>query len=70
MQPTIISKIKEKKENNQKSEKNISSYKEKRQVFKKSTSEELKKGLREVLNNNPEISNSANIPEVKLGAKS
>lgn len=43
---------------------------EKKKIFSSSTSEELRKGLWEVLNNNPEISNSANIPQVKLGAKS
>jgi|GEM_PF-1078411 hypothetical protein len=43
---------------------------EKKKIFSSSTSEGLRKGLWEVLNNNPEISNSANIPEGKLGAKS
>ena len=43
---------------------------EKKQIFKKQTSSTLKEGLREVLNNNPEIANTANIPEVRLGAKS
>lgn len=65
--PTIISKIIEKS--------GITSSSsimpnEKKRIFSEKTSEALRKWLWEVLNNNPEISNSANIPQVKLGAKS
>lgn len=67
IKPTIVSSI-----FNKDWGKNPSSVmpQEKKKIFSSQTSEALRQWLWEVLNNNPEISNSANIPEVKLGAKS
>ena len=67
MKPTIISQIINKGSEN--TEQEISSYQEKKKIFKNSTSEAITKWLWEVLNTNNELVN-ANIPEVKLGAKS
>lgn len=67
IKPTIISQIINKWVESISQE--ISSYKEKKKIFKNSTSDTIKEWLREVLNTNNELT-SANIPEVKLGAKS
>lgn len=71
IKPTIVSEIID-QETQKKSEdaESLSPLQEKKQIFKKNTSDLLKEGLREVLNTNPEVSNTANIKEVKLGAKS
>ena len=67
IKPTIISQIINKWVETMSQE--ISSYKEKKKIFKNSTSDTIKEWLREVLNTNNELK-SANIPEIKLGAKS
>ena len=67
IKPTIISKIVNKWTEN--TPQDILSFKDKKRIFKESTSELITEGLREVLNTNNELA-SANIPEVKLWAKS
>lgn len=69
VKPTIISTIIEKDRNGKQIPKNDSNQ-DKKQIFKNQTSKSIKEGLWEVLNNNPELSNTANLKEVKLGAKS
>lgn len=71
IKPTIISQIVDPSLKEKTGEAELSfPNQEKKQIFKNETSSILKEGLREVLNNNPEIANTANIPEVRLGAKS
>ena len=67
IKPTIISQIINKGTEN--TEQEIASYQDRKKIFKNSTSQSITQGLWEVLNNNTELAN-ANIPEVKLGAKS
>ena len=67
IKPTIISQIINKWVEN--TEQEISSYQDKKKLLKDSTSKAITQWLWEVLNNNNELVN-ANIPEVKLGAKS
>ena len=67
IKPTIISKILNKWAGN--ITQDILANKDKRKIFKDSTSETITEGLWEVLNTNNELA-SANIPEVKLWAKS
>ena len=67
IKPTIISQIINKWVEN--TEQEISSYQDKKKLLKDSTSKAITQWLWEVLNNNTELVN-ANIPEVKLGAKS
>lgn len=71
IKPTIISKIIN-KEIKKKADENerTNTLQTRKKIFKEETSELLKQGLREVMNHNPEISTTANIKEVKLGAKS
>lgn len=68
IKPTIISKIINKEQNGLEQE--VSLIQERKQIFKHKTSELLRSWLWEVMNNNPEVYNGANIPEVRLGAKS
>ena len=68
IKPTIISQIINKWWAESISQ-DVASYRDKKKIFKDSTSEKIKEWLREVLNTNNELA-SANIPEVKLGAKS
>ena len=67
IKPTIISKILNKWAGN--ITQDLLANKDKRKIFKESTSETITEGLWEVLNTNNELT-SANIPEVKLWAKS
>lgn len=70
IKPTIVSQIIDKKSMEKTGKEQINfPNQEKKQIFKNQTSSVLKDGLRKVLNTNPELS-SANIAEVKLGAKS
>jgi cell division protein FtsI/penicillin-binding protein 2 len=69
IKPTIITKIVSKTKNGAKLVDDVVKYNEKKKIFKDSTSEQIKQALSDVLNQNTELS-SANIKEVKLGAKS